>query len=163
MHITARQEQFSRSAVFAVASRAGCTVSLRNVDDDSIDLTLGTKLLPSRPAVDVQLKCTFQDILQEDRLRFGGLSIKNYNDLRLTDLMVPRILVVVLVPPDIEDWLVHTEHEMLIRRCGYWVSLLGQPPTDNETRITVDIPRTNMFTPETLTAMMQQIHNGETL
>jgi hypothetical protein len=105
----------------------------------------------------------FQDILQEDRLRFGGLSIKNYNDLRLTDLMVPRILVVVLVPPDIEDWLVHTEHEMLIRRCGYWVSLLGQPPTDNETRITVDIPRTNMFTPETLTAMMQQIHNGETL
>lgn len=162
MHITARQEQFSRSAIYAIASRAGCTVSLRSVDDDSVDLTLGTRLLPSRPAVDVQLKCTFQDVLHDDALHYS-IGIKNYNDLRLEDLMVPRILVVVLVPPAIEDWLVQTEEEMIIRRCGYWVSLLGAPATQNSDGVTVNIPRINMFTPETLTAMMHQIHNGGTL
>lgn len=112
--------------------------------------------------MDVQLKCTFQEVLQEDGLRFS-LNIKNYNDLRLTDIMVPRILVVFLVPPDIEDWLVQTEEEMIIRRCGYWVSLLGAPATNNSTGVSVDIPRDNMFNADSLTAMMHQIHNGGNL
>jgi hypothetical protein len=162
MHITSRQEQFSRAALLAIASRAGCTAKTPNVDDDSIDMTLSTKTLPSRPTVDLQLKCTSQDILHEDELRFP-LSIKNYDDLRLEDLMVPRILVVLLVPNDIEHWLDQNQDEMVMRRCCYWVSLRGAPLTANLNSVTVPIPRTNLFTHDSLAAMMQQIHNGVSL
>ena len=159
MHITARQEQFSRSVVFAIASRAGCAVSERNVDDDSVDLTLCSKMLSRRPSVDVQLKCTGQDVLDDNVLKFN-LSKKNYDDLRITDVLVPRILIVVRVPADIESWLEHTEDHMLVRGCGYWLNLRDAPATDNLSGSTVRIPRTNMFTPEQLTKMMEQIHNG---
>jgi hypothetical protein len=162
MHITSRQEQFSRSVVYAIASRAGCAVSLRNVDDDSIDLTLCSKMLGRRPSVDVQLKCTGQDIFEEDVLKFF-LDKGNYDDLRLEDVLVPRILIVVTVPTDLEDWLEHSEEQLVIRKCGYWVSLRGLPPTPNSSGLTVSLPRTNMFTPETLTTIMQKIHNEESL
>jgi hypothetical protein len=162
MHITSRQEQFSRSVVYAIASKAGCAVSLRNVDDDSIDLTLCSKMLSRRPSVDVQLKCTGQNIFEEDVLKFF-LDKGNYDDLRLEDVLVPRIMIVVAVPPDIEDWLEQSEERLLIRKCGYWVSLLGLPPTSNSSGVTISLPRTNMFTPETLTTIMQKIHNEENL
>jgi Domain of unknown function (DUF4365) len=137
-------------------------VSLRNVDDDSIDLTLCSKMLGRRPSVDVQLKCTGQDIFEEDVLKFF-LDKGNYDDLRLEDVLVPRILIVVTVPADLEDWLEHSEEQLVIRKCGYWVSLRGLPPTPNSSGLTVSLPRTNMFTPETLTTIMQKIHNEESL
>jgi hypothetical protein len=162
MHITARQEQFSKSAVFAIASRAGCAISLRYVDDDSVDLTLCSKLHSRRPSIDVQLKCTFQDIIEDDFLKFP-ISRKNYDDLRTDDILAPRILLVFLVPAVLEDWIEQTEDEMLIRKCGYWFSLKGFPPTINTATVTLSIPRTNRFTIESLETMMFQVHNGEDL
>ena len=138
MHITARQEQFSRAAVYAIASTAGCAVSERNVDDDSVDLSLCSKMLSRRPSVDLQLKCTGQDILAETSLRFS-LSKKNYDDLRIEDLLVPRILLVVLVPPAIDQWLDQDEGRLMLRRCIYWHSLRGRVPISNET-VTIHIP-----------------------
>jgi hypothetical protein len=162
MHITARQEQFSRSAVYAIASRAGCAVSERNVDDDSIDLTLCSKMLSRRPSVDIQLKCTHQDVLRETELTYP-LSRKNYDDLRFEDLLVPRILIVVLVPAEINDWLHLTEERMLVRGCGYWRSLRGAASTENISTVAIAVPREQMFTPDALTQMMQTIHDGGTL
>ena len=53
---------------------------------------------PCPPRVEIQLKCT------SDEMRRGQvvyhLKRKNYDDLSLSDLVVPRILVVVLVPRD---------------------------------------------------------------
>ena len=147
--------------IMAIASRAGCTAKTPNVDDDSVDFTISTREFSSRPALDLQLKCTGQDIPSDPQLRFA-LGLKNYDDLRLENLMIPRILVVLLVPGDINLWLEQNEDRILMRRCCYWVSLRGQPPTSNLTNITVSVPRTNLFTHDSLTAILQQIHNGET-
>ena len=161
MHLTARQEEYSKSVVFAIAACAGCAVSLRTVDDDSIDLTLCSKSLGRRPSLDVQLKCTGQDVRGNTELAFR-LSRKNYDDLRLADTLVPRILIVVFVPESIETWIEITEDRMLLRHCGYWYSLYGAAPVDSAT-VTVHIPRANLFDPETLSGMMQRIHNQEGL
>lgn len=110
------------------------------------------------PRLELQLKCTSTDILDGRRARFP-LPIKNYNDLRISSL-VPRILVVVLVPKSLDDWLRHSETEMCLRRCGYWVSLREQPETQNLTAVTVELPRSNQFTVESITSVMNRISQG---
>jgi hypothetical protein len=158
-----RKEQFSNAYVRAVASVAGFTLSKPEVDDDSIDLTLaqrgGGGTIRS-PRVELQLKCTKRDIMRNGALHLP-LKLKNYNDLRTTDLLVPRILVVLCVPDELDSWIRHSEQDLLMRHCGYWTSLRGLPDVPNEGKITVELPQANQFTPAALTAIMERIGRGE--
>ncbi len=147
MEISQRKEQFSIAYVRAVASVAGFSVSTPGVDDDSVDLTLAARVVegvPSRPKIDVQLKCTSEDVLREREVVYP-LKRKNYDELRLTGLVVPRLLVVVHIPEAEAEWLRQTEEELALRRCGYWTTLLGQPETTNTSKVTVRLPRANVF------------------
>ena len=89
------------------------------------------------------------------------LKIKNYDELRPTDVLVPRILIVVTVPDNLGDWLNHSEQELAMRRCGYWLSLRGEPATTNTTSVTVQLARANQFTVAELGGLMQRIGNGQ--
>jgi hypothetical protein len=44
-----------------------------------------------------------------------------------------------------------------MRRCGYWLSLRGAPPTNNETAITVKIPRVQVFDVPGVVKLMAEI------
>ncbi|MBW4613251.1 MAG: DUF4365 domain-containing protein [Desmonostoc vinosum HA7617-LM4] len=48
-----------------------------------------------------------------------------------------------------------------MKRCAYWVSICGQPPTENQSTVTVYLPRQNIFSVEVLQALMQRIARGE--
>ena len=162
MDLNQRKEQFSNAYVRAVASVAGYTLAKPEVDDDSIDLMVaqrGGSGTVRAPRLDLQLKCTGQDIINNGSLHFP-LKLKNYDDLRADNVLVPRILVVLCVPDDLTDWLEHSEQQMLIRHCAYWVSLRGEAATANTTNITVQIPRLNLFHPTSLTAIMDRIGGG---
>ncbi len=148
--------------VYAIASRAGCAICLRNVDDDSIDLSLASRLFPRKPVLDVQLKCTGQDVLSNGYATLR-LSRKNYDDLRYADVLVPRILILVLVPNELNDWIEQTEDQLILRRCGYWMSIAGAPPSENSSGENVRIPQTNTFNTDSLTALMQSINDGVAL
>jgi hypothetical protein len=161
VHLTHRQEQFSNAFVQAVAAVAGCAAAKPSVDNDTIDWTLSNRLA-RRPKLDIQLKCTANDAGTADAIRFS-LPIKNYRDLIITDLSNPRILVLVVVPGQIDDWIEQGPERLLLRRCAHWASLLGLDESDNETTVTVDVPRANLFTVDALNRMMQQINNRETL
>jgi hypothetical protein len=140
---------------------AGFTIYVPVVDDDSVDLGLaasGELGTIRSPKLDLQLKCTSHDAAGET-LPFP-LSTKNYNELRAENVLVPRILVVVVVPQDLTDWLVHSEDNLLVRHCGYWVSLRGMPESENVTSVTVHVPRSNQFTVEAVTQMMNSVANG---
>lgn len=157
-----QMEQFSIAYICAIVAVAGFNVGSWRVDEDSVDCSIaagGTPGLPSRPQVDLQLKCTGTDIRGETELRYP-LKRKNYDELRVTRLIVPRILVVVVVPPNTEDWLTQTEHELALRHCAYWLSLRGYPETTNAQSVTITVPRTQTFTPEGLVAMMTRIDDG---
>ncbi len=88
------------------------------------------------------------------------LKRKNYDDLR-KDRLTVQILLVVVVPNETSDWLKQSEQEMILRRCGYWYSLIGEPATTNEYSITVTLPRQQQFTPEALRQIMQRINDKE--
>ena len=114
------------------------------------------------PKLGIQAKCPAQDFLKNGTIKFP-LPLKNYNDLRKVKLSVPRILVVNTIPPEIKHWLLHSEEEMLLRRCSYWVSLKCEPETLNTDNVTVHVPQANLFTPTTLLAIMERIEKGEPL
>jgi Domain of unknown function (DUF4365) len=76
------------------------------------------------------------------------------------NVLVPRILVVVLVPDCLEDWLQQSEAEMCMRNCAYWMSLRGMPETQNTATVTVALPRSNQFTVQALKSMIQRISEG---
>lgn len=162
MDINAKKEQFSRAYVQAVAAVAGFSWSVPSVDDDSIDLTLsdrGGGGTVKSPKLDLQIKCHAHITPNQPTFSFD-VKVKNYNDLRDTTVMVPRILVVVLVPDLIADWIQHTEPEMALRDCGYWISLHGYAATHNVQTVAVNIDRNRQFNPASLEQIMQRLRTG---
>lgn len=164
MYITHQQEEFSRAYVHAIATVAGFkVVPGATPDDDSVDLSIasrGPRGLIRSPRIDVQLKC-HRGAVDVDPWPYA-LRLKNYEDLRHTDYQAPRILVVVVVPEDVEGWLAQSEEALVLRRCGYWRSLRGEPETTNETSVTVTLPRSNVFSVESLRSMMERVGAGGT-
>ncbi len=69
----------------------------------------------------------------------------------------------VIVPDRVNDWLQQTEAELCLKRCAYWISLEGAASTENKETVTISIPRTNIFSAETLTTIMQRIATGRQL
>lgn len=158
-YLAGTDELFSLFAhLLAIAGAAGCAASLRRPDDDSIDWTLSCRL-SRRPKLDVQMKTWIGDDEKGREIRYP-LKRKNYDDLILEDVLAPRVLVLVTVPRDISDWIVLSPQQLILRRCGYWVSLAGQPPSDNDTSVTVSVPRANALTVEALQGLMQRINEG---
>ena len=168
MFITTQKEEYSYAYISAVASTAGYSFQIapRPLDLVGVDVTITGIVSPGsrrRTRLDLQLKCTSQDILDDDGIRFP-LEIKNYNELRnINPDDDPLLLIIILVPEKVEDWLQQSETELCMKRCAYWMSLRGQPERNNQTTVTVYIPRTNVFTVDALRTLMQQIANGETI
>ena len=92
-----------------------------------------------------------------------ALKKKNYDDLTITDLISPRILILVVVPEEIGDWILLTQNELTLRRCAFWMSLVGQPPSLNEVSVTVRVPRNQPFTVESLNGLMERTDHGDPL
>ncbi len=167
MDINIQKEEFSYAYIHAIASTAGYSFQLapRPLDMDGIDGIIaasGTSGSMRRPRLEVQVKCTSRDVLDNEGIKYP-LRVKNYDDLRYDDPYITRILVVVLVPDNPDDWLRQSEVELCLRRGGYCVSLRGQPAMQNQTTVTVFIPRQNIFNTNALKTIMQRLERGEVL
>jgi hypothetical protein len=163
MHITHRQEAFSLAYVQAVAATAGFRVQDgTQPDDDSVDITIaarGPGGTVRSPKLDIQLKCQRGRPADEPTWPYD-LKAKNFEDLRHTDLQVPRILVVVMVPDEVAHWLDQDEERMLMRHCGWWVSLRGSAASANATTVRVQVPRAQRFDVAGLTGIMDRLGQG---
>ncbi len=94
MTIKMQMEEFSRAYVKAVAACAGFATSVPSVDDDSVDVNLhqrGGGGTVRSPKLDLQLKCTAGPSPVEDTFSHS-LKLKNYDDLRVENVLVPRYL-----------------------------------------------------------------------
>lgn len=135
-----------------------------DVDDESVDITVGRTggggTIKS-PRLDIQLKCSSQDLLKEDGVHLR-LKRKNYDDLRATGCHVPKILVVLLVPLDEAEWCENAhETEMKLRRNAWWSRLVGVDPKENVETPTVVIPRAQHFDVQALNSIMDRVAKNE--
>lgn len=162
MDLSRRKEQFNVAYICAMAAQAGFTPSKPEVDDDSVDLALtGRNFVGGirNPQIQLQLKCTSQDLVVNDVIRFP-LSRKNYDDLRGEDLMCPRYLFVLVVPEDDQAWIEHHGESMTLHRTCYWASIKNLPDTDNVANVTVDVPLANRLTTANLRMLLQCASDG---
>jgi hypothetical protein len=107
----------------------------------------------------IQLKATAQIADGAGEFSFP-LPIKNYNELRARS-QAPRLLVVFLMPEDPNHWLTVDKDALIARRCAHWCNLKGEPELENEANRSVRVARGNIFSPETLTALMTRIARQE--
>lgn len=153
-----REEALSRVYARAVAAGAGYKTADYDFDRDGVDLRIhaGGRM---RPAIDLQLKATADlGVPTKGHYRFE-LKVRNYNLLRI-DTQTPRLLVVLDLPTDEVRWLTITTEELILRRCAYWLSLVGAPETDNRSSVTVRIPMGNVFDVNNLCLIMDRSRGG---
>ena len=146
-----QKEQFSIAYIYALAAQAGINRYSLAVDDDSIDVGFASELL-KRPRVELQLKCSAVCEHNEQEYRFP-LKIKNYNDLQ-GESIIPRYLVLLVVPTDVCDWTSLTSEQLTLRKAAYWVSLADLGETENTATVTVSIPKSNRLTAETFRELL---------
>ncbi len=153
------ESELSYAYLHAVASHAGvaCAVSGRHADNRGVDAHLtawgpfeGGGFL-TEVDVNVQLKATVKRPADDgEHLSFFLDEVSRYDDLRRETVSVPRILVVLFLPDDAQQWLHHSPEQLVLRRCAYWQSLRGAPATTNGSGVTVKLPKAQMFTPTSL-------------
>lgn len=164
MHLSSQQEAFSLAYVRAVAATAGYRVQGGpQPDDDSVDMTISSRGAGgtiASPKVDIQLKCQLGPPAVGNTFTYD-LNVKNHEDLRHEHLQVPRILVVVVVPRQVANWLDQDDERLLMRHCGWWVSLRGEQPSENRSSVRVTIPRSQRFDVTGLDDMMGRLAQGE--
>lgn len=146
------KSRISITYIEVVASQAGYQVTEIEVDNDSVDGTLVGDF-GRRPRIEFQAKATARDLARNGEIRYP-LPIKNYNELRI-DTINPRILIVMLMPDDPDDWIDQTDDALCVRYCAYWTSILGEPDSANKESVTVYVPMANVFDRDRLVRMMR--------
>lgn len=155
-----RMEALCRGYVQVVAGRSGMTCSSRDLDF-GMDLTIhdirkrGRRISESGYQIDVQAKST-------TILRATGtdvvcdLPVSNYDDLRDEDVIIPRLLILLVLPRDESEWVLQTEEHLQLHHGAYWLSLMGWPHRTNRGSVRVRVPRMNLFTSDALMTLMDK-------
>jgi hypothetical protein len=162
-----QKQQLSVVYVHAVATLAGYTYQVQTVDEDSVDVQIGAKgyvddrSVICSPRIEIQLKATSSLELKPSYLSFP-LRLKNYQELRATTL-IPRLLVVLVLPKNAAEWMETSEECMISRRCAYWASLLGMSDTSNTSKVSIRLPRSQQFNVAQLQGLMRRISSQERL
>jgi hypothetical protein len=158
---TKLQEEFSVAYLHALATAAGFSIHRDPIDEDSIDVTViarGWVAERWSPRFLAQLKCTFAHAPKEAGLSFP-LGIKNYDDLRMADVSIPRVLIVVHVPEEARSRIVWSSTELVLKNCGYWTSIKGLEAKKNSESVTVHLP--HRLSVEELKRVMELTARGE--
>ena len=168
MDINIQKEEFSYAYINSIVSTAGFSQDIKphSMDMRGVDLTIESSEKPF-PKLDVQVKSTSSsDIIdvKNNHIKYD-LKVINYNQLIDQCRLAPLILILVLLPKDIDDWVVINDkkQETLIKKCAYWISLKGRNPTKNTKNIRIKIPLTNLLTPKSLKSIMDKIGRREEL
>jgi hypothetical protein len=165
--VNEQKQQLSVAYVHAVAAHAGYTCQVQIVDEDSVDVLIGAKAYVQdravlcSPRLEVQLKATSSPRLGAKHITFP-LKRKNYEELRARTL-IPRLLVVLVLPKNPAEWIETSEECMISRRCAYWASLFGVAETGNTRSVSVGLPRSQQFNVEQLQGLMRRVSRQEPL
>jgi hypothetical protein len=164
------ESELSYAYLHAVASYAGfsCCVTNRHLDNQGVDARIdldGRRLADdsryTSMTLDVQLKATIRELPTESGRFSFSLPIHQYEKLRSPNTANPKLLVVLRLPKDKNEWLTVTTHSLIARRCAYWCSLLGAAQSMNTSEQTVHIPESQALTKKALVEIMTQCSRGE--
>ncbi|MGW8728382.1 DUF4365 domain-containing protein [Streptomyces sp. NPDC055808] len=149
----------------AVAAAAGCTMA-KPEPDDGIDWKLShtSELHTADSQIDlkIQLKSTWTSAPNPAN-GFVSVNLSN-NRLKLlaqTQVIVHRILVAMIVPEEVAEW-VEASHDIFkLRHCAYWRSVTGVQPS-GKTYTAVRVSTSQIFDDVSLCGIMERLGKGGT-
>lgn len=166
------ESELSYAYLHAVAAHAGmsCECTNRHVDKMGIDAMVRACELFAHDSVltdialDVQLKATVLTPVKADgNLSYFLHGVGRYDKLRKTTTNIPRIVIVLFLPKEHSEWLTHTDEQLAIKKCAWWVSLLNAPAMDNKSGTTIYLPEVQIFNPSSLREIMTRLSKQESL
>lgn len=164
------ESELSYAWLHAVAAKAGmaCREAKRLEDNAGIDATLVGWPAPQAPTdrhevdLKVQLKATIAERKgSADHWHYPFKGIPQYNTMRSAQLSTPRILVVLYLPADAEQWLKISADELVLRQCAHWVSLRAAPDTASDTSVTIHLPKAQILDVPNLIALQQRLARAD--
>lgn len=162
------ESELSYAYLHAVASNAGLNsrTGTRHEDNYTIDAQVDyfdsiSGSYRTDVSLRVQLKATTATVAETStHFSFPFRGIDQYDRLRDNRGEPHRILVVLFLPQNPQDWLNCSPTELILKKAAYWVSLYGAPSTTNETSVTVYIPKSQLLTEVSLRTICQEIGRG---
>lgn len=139
-----------------LADNAGIDATIHAVDDFGADSVL------TDISLHIQLKATSQQPADHgNKFSYFMQDVARYDKLRSSALLPPRVLVVLFLPANADEWLAQSEDALSMKRCAYWTSLRGAEQTDNKTGVTVYLPKNQLFSATGLLELMARISRQE--
>jgi hypothetical protein len=160
MPIPMRAQALNRAYVRAIAAKAGAVV-IEPEDDFGTDMAFtkvtrrknGRLTVTKSIIVPFQLKASKDWAFRGDKVIYD-LEAKNYNDL--VDESSLSVLIVMCLPSTFDEWLYQDEECLRLHRCCYYWQPSDHVETPNDSTVRIVIPRSQIFTPEALTALLDQ-------
>lgn len=158
------EAELSYAYLHAVAAKnaMACRAGDRHEDNNGIDAQLSAwgswpETYLKEVTLNFQLKATkVQPRDTGTHIPYYFKGIQRYNDLRQNVHAVPRLLVVLFLLDNADEWLFHSTDQLALRRCAFWVSLLGAPASDNGAGVTIQLPKSQMFSPDELSRVVER-------
>jgi Domain of unknown function (DUF4365) len=161
------KESLSRAYVTAVVGRSRHKLNWNSEFDYGIDGYVriiekrGIRHSETGLGFDFQSKTTTKWTLEDGEIVYD-LEADAYNDLasRAGNGALPFLLVLLCIPKDEAVWLDVSEDRLVLQKCAYWLQLDGVV-TSNEATKRIRIPVANVFTPSSVSAILQSVKSGE--
>lgn len=163
------ESELSYAYLHAVATRAGlnCKIENRHGDNYGVDAQVDyfgpipNSTWRTDVSLRIQLKATMNRGAETaTHISYPFRGIDQYNRLRLNVGEPHRILIVLFLPTNAEEWLKISDAELLLKQAAYWVCLYGAAASANDTSQTIYLPKENLLTPNSLNTLCQQIGSG---
>ncbi len=150
MTSTNYQEDIHISYISALCAAADISYDTQRHDDDSTDGIIKKRINNSDGSfydaqLRIQLKSTSsssQYSETNDTITYK-LKANNYNDL-CTPATTPIILGLLILPEERSEWVQWSPEELLIKGKMYWLDLSTNKTTENNSTVSVKIPKTNV-------------------
>jgi hypothetical protein len=161
------ESELSYAYLHTVCSKAGlrCKQGDRHDDGAGVDAEITYRGPLNHPYVrdlqlNVQLKATtIQPAVTNGYFSYFLHGIKRYDKLRANDSFIYKILVVLFLPENSDEWLKCSTDELIMKRAAYWVNLYGAPSVETTAGTTVYIPTTRILSPESLIELVNMATN----
>ena len=152
------ESELSYAYLHAVCSKArlSCKQGDRHDDGAGVDAEIIYRGELEHPylrevQLNIQLKATTtQPSIKDGHLSYFFQGINRYNKLRINDSPIYKILVVLFLPENPDEWLKCSADELVMKKAAYWVNLYGAPEANTTSGTTIDIPTSNILSPEAL-------------
>lgn len=155
---TSRSQAFSIAYIRAIAAKAGVNI-YKSEEDFGVDMSF-CKIIhrkdrytdTSSMPVPFQIKSSKVWELRGDTIVYD-LEVKNYNDLVNSCFCV---LILMCLPPTSDEWLRQDEECLRLHKCCYYWRPSDRVETLNSEKKRIYIPRSQIFTVDALTMLMDE-------